>query len=488
MATLSSALNYALAGLSVASSQSAILSRNVSSAGDENYARRSGEVSVLPSGLPVVARVTRSADKLLLDRLLSSGSNASGQQIIAEALNRISSLTGDPEDDMSIASSIGRLQQDLRSYESNPSSTVLARSVLESAKMVAARLNTASADIASVRSEADKGMAISAERVNNLLAQFKVLNDSVVRGQGTPDDLLESLDQRDSVLKLLSEEIGIRTVMRPNNDILIFAENGAVLFEGSPREVSFTATSNLQPGLDGAELRIDGVTVTGDGAPMVLSSGKIAAYAKLRDSLAPMVSLQIDQIASGLIRAFSEDGPVGSPTLPAVEGLFKATGTVPATSDMSEGIAGQIRINEMADPDQGGSLMMLRDGGFGGTAYVENVLGQTGYQLRIAELASLLDATQMFPDIGGLGGEMSLKTLSLQSISWIEATRQDAQSSLDIAQATALRASDSLGRVTGVNIDFEMATLMDLEKSYQASSKVLSVVDSMLAILLEAVG
>ena len=83
---------------------------------------------------------------------------------------------------------------------------------------------------------------------------------------------------------------------------------------------------------------------------------------------------------------------------------------------------------------------------------------------------------------------MSLKTLSLQSISWIEATRQDAQSSLDIAQATALRASDSLGRVTGVNIDFEMAALMDLEKSYQASSKVLSVVDSMLAVLLEAVG
>ena len=36
MATLSSALNYALAGLTVASAQSAVVSRNVSSAGDEN--------------------------------------------------------------------------------------------------------------------------------------------------------------------------------------------------------------------------------------------------------------------------------------------------------------------------------------------------------------------------------------------------------------------------------------------------------------------
>jgi flagellar hook-associated protein 1 FlgK len=41
--------------------------------------------------------------------------------------------------------------------------------------------------------------------------------------------------------------------------------------------------------------------------------------------------------------------------------------------------------------------------------------------------------------------------------------------------------------VTGVSVDEEMAALLDLEKSYQASSKIISVVDGMLASLLEAV-
>jgi flagellar hook-associated protein 1 FlgK len=69
----------------------------------------------------------------------------------------------------------------------------------------------------------------------------------------------------------------------------------------------------------------------------------------------------------------------------------------------------------------------------------------------------------------------------------VEATRQTAQNSLGLANATRARASDSLARVTGVNIDQEMAILLDLEKSYQASSKVLSTIDAMLAALMEAV-
>ena len=456
MATLSTALNYALAGLSVSATQSSVVSRNVSSAGDENYTRKSADIVSLPNVGPVVAQISRSSDRLLLDKLMTSTSDASSKQIVLDALSRMSSLTGDPEADQSIAASLSRLQDALRNYEQNPSSGILAQSAVEAARNVAQKTNTASSEVDAVRSDADSGMADSAERIRNLLAQFKIANDSVVRGQGTAGDLSETLDQRDAIIKLLSDEIGIRTTVRPNNDVQIYAEGGAVLFEGSPRTVGFEKSDLLTSGVPGNALTIDGVPVTGANAPMPVSGGKTDP-----------------QIPAGL---------------PVVEGLFRGTGAVPSQNGLNSGLAGKLRINEMADPDQGGSPSLLRDGGFGGPGYVRNIAGQSGFQARIAELVDALDTKRDFDNQSGLGGSASLKEFSTKSASWVETRRQAARASLDAATATKSRATTSLAQVSGVNIDQEMATLLDLEKSYQASSKVMSVVNSMLTTLLEVVG
>ncbi len=488
MATLSSALNYALAGLSVSATQSSVVSRNVSSAGDENYTRKSADIVTLPNAGPVVAQISRSSDRLLLDKLMSATSDASSRQITLDALNRMSSLTGDPQDDQSIAAGLSKLQDGLKNYEQNPSSGTLAQAAVEAARGVVLKINAASAEVDAVRTDADTAMADSAERITNLLAQFKVANDSIVRGQGTAGDLSETLDQRDSILKLLSDEIGIRTTVRPNNDVQIYAEGGAVLFEGSPRPVTFEKSGQLSDGVTGNALLIDGVPVTGANATMPVSGGKISAYAAVRDTLAPQLGGQLDQLSAGLINSFSETDPQNPASLPAVEGLFTGTGTLPDLNGANSGLAGKLKINAMADPDQGGSPALLRDGGFGGSAYVRNTAGQAGFQSRIAELVDALDTKLAFDNQNGIEGSASLKDFSAKSASWVETRRQAAQTSLDTATTTKSRATTSLAQVTGVNIDQEMATLLDLEKSYQASSKVMSVVNSMLSTLLDVVG
>lgn len=488
MANISSALNYALAGLSVSAAQSSLVARNVSNAGDENYTRKTAEILTLPGGTPMVSAAVRSTDLQLLEKVFTATSDATGKEVMLDALARMSALSGDPEDSRSIAAGIGALQQSLQAYEANPANDTLGRAAIEAARNVVDRLNEASGEVSRIRSEADDAILSSVERVNSLLAQFKVVNDSIVRGQGTAGELSESLDQRDGILKQLSEELSIRTTVRSNNDLLIYAEGGAVLFEGSPRAVSFQPGSPLLPGSTGGPVQIDGVAVTGEGAIMPVMGGRLAALAVVRDRTAPQLSTQLDQISAGLIRSFSEADPANPPLLPEVEGLFVGNGaTLPDLMNPSAGLAGQIRINSLADPLQGGSVQMLRDGGFGGPAYVRNGLSQSGYQTRIAELADSLDMVRSFGSPAGIGGDVSVKALSVQSSAWVESSRQAAQRAMDLASATKTRASDSLARVTGVNIDHEMAILLDLEKSYQASSKVLATIDAMLATLLEAV-
>jgi flagellar hook-associated protein 1 FlgK len=489
MATLSSALNYALSGLSVSATRSALVSRNVSFSGDENYSRKSAEIITLPGGAASVHGYTRSMDKRLLDKLLSATSEAADKQTLLDSLSRLGETVGDPQLETSLPSRLGQLQQSLMVLETNPANAALASSVVQSAVVLSDKINAVSDEINDIRNLADQQVSESVDRINALLGQFKIVNDFVVRGSGSTADLTDSLDQRDSILKQLSEELGIRTTTRANNDIAIFATGGAVLFEGDARGVTFAATSPLIAGSTGNAVYIDGAPVTGSGAAMPMTTGKLAALTALRDQSTSILQTQVDEVAGRLIRLFAESDQTIPASLPDVAGLFidKAGGSVPVAGIAVAGLGSRIVVNPFADPGQGGNPLLIRDGGFGGPAYIYNGGGDTGFQDRIGRLIVEFDLPGTFDPAAGLGSGISLKAFSVNSVAWIESRRQEAHDAASSSSASIVRASETLLKITGVNIDEEMASLLDLERTYQASSKIISVVDSMLASLFEAV-
>ena len=58
----------------------------------------------------------------------------------------------------------------------------------------------------------------------------------------------------------------------------------------------------------------------------------------------------------------------------------------------------------------------------------------------------------------------------------------------DYAQSVLERASNALQTVAGVNIDEQITELLDLQRSYQATTKLISTVDNMFSSLLQAIG
>lgn len=490
MAALSSALNYAVSGLKVTAAQSALVSRNIANASDPDYSRKSALVVSLPGGSVSVASYNRSADKRLLDKLLDVTSSSQNQQAILDALTKLSATVGDPQSDVSIHAMLGKLQRSLQQYESDPANPVLGGQAVAQAGTMARSLNDASAAVQALRQQADAEMAASVDRINALLNQFKVVNDAVVRGTGTASDLADTLDQRDRILKQLSEEIGIRTVTRPNNDIAIYSDGGVTLFETNSRTVSMEPTLTFDAGVAGKAVYADGVKIAGGNGPMASTTGKLQGYAEVRDRIAVTYQMQLDEVARGLIEMFSESDQQPVPTLPAVAGLFTYAGgpAVPASGTVMAGLSATIRVNPLADPAQGGDPALLRDGGFGGPAYVYNTGGDAGYQERLSHLVEGFDATRSFDPAARAGSQTTILSYGAASAGWLEGLRQTADQKAEYGAAVQSRASDALLRVTGVNIDEEMAIMLDLEKSYQASSKVISAVDSMLENLLQAVG
>lgn len=489
MATLSSALGFALSGLSTTAAQTALTSRNVTFARDGNYSRRSAEIITLPGGGATLSQVTRSIDRQLLERMVSATSTKVARDAMLDAVNRLGAALGEPGEPGSLAATLSAFQQALRTFEADPSNMVLGSSAAGAARRLAGSLNAAAAEVEMVRRDADAAIARSIERVNALLEQFKVVNDAIRRGVGSSADLADNLDQRDAIIKALSEEIGVRSLTRPGNDLVLFTDSGAVLFEGRPRTVSFTASPALAAGSAGGSIVIDGVTLTGTAAEMPLREGRLAALVAIRDQTAMTVQRQLDAMASALITRFAERPGDPSSALPAVPGLFTTMPAepVPAEGEIVPGLAGRLILNPLADPDQGGNAALIRDGGLGGPAYVANPQGYPGFQDRIRTLVEAIDRPGMLDPSLGLGTTASLRALTTQQAGWIAQRRQTAHTEQDVASAAELRASEALLRVTGVNIDTEMATLLDLEKAYQASSKIIGIVDAMLGNLLDAV-
>lgn len=487
MASLSTALNIATSSLAVASGQTAVISRNIANVSDPEYSRKSAKIISLLGGGVAINGFTRSADGLLLARLLDANGSAAGSRALVDGIERLSRTVGDPLDDSSLAGSLGAFRSALELFEADPSSALRAGNALQTAAGLVRSLNAASATVQQVRKDADSAMVSSVDRINSLLQQFKIANDAVVRGDGTPQDITEHLDERDRILKQLSEEIGIRTVTRENNDIAIFTDGGVTLFETVPRAVTMQATAVFDASTSGQRVFVDGVPVVGSPAAMASATGRLVGLAQLRDETAVTYQRQLDEVARGLIEAFAESDQTGGGG-PDATGLFSYAGSpaVPASGIAVAGIAADIRVNALFDPLQGGSAFLLRDGGANGAVYLYNATGASGYSDRLGGLVDGIASARAFDSASGLPASASLLDFSLASAGWIEGLRQSATKNADFEQAVQTRTADALQRKTGVNIDEEMTVMLDLERSFQASSKIIAAVDAMLAALLEA--
>ena len=490
MAALSTALNIARSSLVTVSGQTAIASRNIANVSNTDYSRKSAAIISLVGGGSAISGYNRAADKLLLDKMLIASSNSAASNSVLDGIKRLSETVGDPESGYSPAGMLAKFQTALQTYEQNPADQTLARSAIQSAGDVVRSLNSATSVIQEVRQQADTGMAEAVERINNLLQQFKVANDAIVRGVGTASDLTDYLDARDKTMKLLSEELGIRAVTRANNDIALYTDGGVTLFESVPRLVTMAPASTMTATVSGNAVYIDGVDVTIPASTMSIRSGNLFGLAKLRDDIAVTYQSQMDEIARGLIEAFSESDQSAVPVLPIATGLFSYSGSpaVPAASTLIAGLAGNIRLSAAVDPAQGGLEWRLRDGGINGASYVYNASGASGFSGRLTALINALDASRGFDGAVQLGVQGSVMSFGTATSGWLEEARQQAASAADLQSTMKSRSSDALQRINGVNIDDEMTIMLELERSYQASARIMSTIDKMLDALLRATG
>ncbi len=477
---LSLALDSARSALLATSSQIATTARNTAGANDPGYSRKIVSLVTGTGGTTVV--VTRASDSALFTRKLSAASAASESQALLDGLTRLSQTVGDTSDAGSPAARLGALNAALQAAANRPDDAGLARTAVESARDLATSLNSAADAVQNARAEADRGMTDSVARINDLLGQFDIANRAVMRGTASGQDVSDSLDTRDRIVSQLSAEIGISVSDRPGGDMAIYTDSGVTLFDRGARTVSLTPTAAFSAGTVGSAVTIDGVPVTGAASPMRLSSGRLAGLATLRDESAVTYGNQLDAIAGALIDTFKETGAAGPKA-----GLFTAgaAGRCPAGLECRARREHRAQRRRRPDPRRRRHDPARR------RHERRRLQGQSGHGRGLRDAPArpgrrARHGAQLRPG-PPLNETATLAGFAADSAGWLEATRKAASGEADYQKTLLGRASDALSNAVGVNGDDETAQMLQLQRSYTASAKILTMVDDLLQTLLTAI-
>ncbi|TPJ81133.1 flagellar hook-associated protein FlgK [Mesorhizobium sp. B2-6-2] len=482
--SLSSALSIAQSALLATSKQTSVVSRNVADASNPDYTRRIAVVTSTAPGARAV-EIQRAANELLFRQNLSALSAWSGQSALYNGMDQLELSVNGVDNASSPSTAIAKLQQQLQLYATTPSNQNLGTSVIDAAKQVVNSLNSGTKAIQDFRTQADSQIATAVDDLNSLLGQFQDANKAVISGTRSGTDVSDALDQRDALLKKISEYVPVSTFTRGDNDMVVTTKDGTTLFETVPRSVTFAPSAGYSAGTPGNTIYIDNVPVSAGTGDNATADGKLAGLLKLRDGVASTMQSQLDEIARGLVTAFAETAP----SQPDAAGLFTWSGApaIPAAGTLVDGLAGSIGVNAAFDPSAGGNPALLRDGGANGVAYVVNT-GGASYSDLLISYGNKLDQPMAFDASAGIAVSSGVSDYAANAIGWFEGVRQQASTNADSKQALAARTAEALSNDTGVNVDQEMSLLLDLEHTYQASAHMMKTVSDMLDALMNAVG
>ena len=309
---LTAALESARSSLMASGIQSSVISRNIAGASAAGYSRKIAVLDNLPGTGVYVAAIQRAASSGLYTNVLTATSSSAKQSAIYDGLQKIAAATvDDPELDQSPTAQLNALKKALQQYANAPDNTTLAQAAVTSAKDMATALNQATQTVQSVREGADADMNTSVQNINRLLSQFQTVNTAIVKGTISGDDITDYLDQRDSIVSQLSQELGVTMSIRPNGDAALYTDSGVVLFDKTARAVSFRAHQRLY-GRHHRQCRLHRRRARdrrqfGDAAQVRQARGPRPAA---RPDTVTYQS-QLDEVARGLVNAFKESDQIG---------------------------------------------------------------------------------------------------------------------------------------------------------------------------------
>jgi len=525
--SLDGAIGISTSGLRSISAQLRTVSNNVANAEVPGYTRKVLPTRALSAdgigigvGIEQPVRITEAA---LQRAVWAREASFAAADARATILAPIETLHGRPENGDSLAGLVGRVQESFINLAADPASASLQVEAVAGADTLASRIREMASAVTSARNRAQDLLVAGTAEANRLLAEAGTLSREIIRLRNEVQGSAELEDRRDAIIGELSALLDVRVVLKESGEMQVFTRGGlAVPLVGN---AFATRGAELGPGAfyDPAGGAVPPLTlfdpVAAGGAIDITRGqlgGRLGALLGLRDETLPRFTAELDEFAQKLARRFEQQG---------LRLFTDAAGNVPHEGGAVPqaryiGFSSEIRVFALVQ----GNPRLVRDGtheipagfpGFPATREVQPPYGDPftpnpagGPQGFDALIRRVLDHTfgatigigrphepQFLANGLGPTGRLSspipaaatLGSFAAALVSSQTAEHAAAKASADGERATRDLLSNRYADAVGVDLDAEMALLVQLQNAYQANARVLTTVQAVWDALLNSV-
>jgi flagellar hook-associated protein 1 FlgK len=449
-----------------------VVQNNVANASTPGYANQTEPLYAMPfdpsQGLSggVIAGQVMSSRNEYAEQAVQQQTTLEGQA--QQDVNSLTSLQSlfDVTGSSGISSAFNNLFQAFSAWSQTPTSTVARQNVIEQATGVANAFQQTAAGLAQVAEDTGQQLQQTVTDVNHMSGQLAGYNQQILNGDrddaGLDAQIHSTLEQlsQDGSITASKQSDGTYTVLLNGQTPLVIG-NRAYGLTTAPVPNDPAAANPLGPSHQGI-LAYDGTDITswttGGQLGSLLNTANTVLPSYLGDENQPgslnTLALQFaKQVNSLLTQGYQTDGSDGSDPVAGVP-LF-AYGTSDATN-----VAKSLHVDPTVTPDQLAAISL-------GPPEVAN-----GVALALSQLANPTDPND---EISGLSyteyyGGMASNIGRLLS----NATNQLQSQQSAVAQAQNVRQ-----QISGVSLDQEAAILIQFQQAYEASSKLITVLDQL---------
>lgn len=452
---------------SLMNSQTALqtVSHNIANKSTEGYSRqRVDQQSNVPVGqgrlrIGMGARassVSRTNNQFLEKQIEKEGNNFGEKQAAADMLMRVEQVYNE-QMNKGLNKYLGEFFNAFRELSNNPESLAIRSVLKESADNLSKDFVRVDSQLKSIQDEGDFQLTTLVNDVNEITREIATLNEKIQMVEMNANEANDERDRRDLLVKKLSEMVNIRYAESDSGALTITAGNTAVIVSGHS-QLDLIATPTQ--GKDGK--REGNVEIfyksSNAGKPTniteQITSGKIGGILKVRDKTVNGLINKMDRLAYTVAKGVNEAHGLGYNVYNQKAGKF---------FDLQGGIKGaasRMKVNQEIQQDvnriaAGASMNSPGDN------RVANVISAMQYN-------KVLDGNNTFDDfyrniVGQLGTQ-------------INRANNDVKTQDDIVkQLSNIRES-----ISGVSLDEETAKMIEYQKTYDASARLIKTADEMM--------
>ena len=401
--------------------------------------------------------ISRTNNEYIEKQIQREGGELGFMNAKSEMLGRVEQVYNEQQTE-GLNHSMGAFFNSFRELSSNPESLAARTAVREAASSLSNDFKKVTGQLKGIADDADFRIATKVEQVNQMTKEIATLNEKIANAELGGSTANDERDRRDLLLKNLSEKINIRYGESKDGVLTITAGNTAMLVSGFSQRDLKTAASPRQG--DKAEGTLDIVYSSTDGGKVAnvtaqMTGGEIGGLLQARDKGVGDLKKSMDKLAFTLATEVNNVHASGYDRAGRTENLFfeqpVEVENAAQTMALDQGILNDVgRIAAAGQPDAPGDNR------------VANLLSGLEYQALMDDGNATL-GDFYGSEVGRVGIEAQRATSAQQSQTEI------------VGQLKNIRES-----ISGVSLDEETTKMIEFQKAFEASARLVKTADEML--------